>query len=66
METEICGATCPDEKGGPDYVCQRPKHKLYPAAKHCDNRNGLVEWTQGGADRIAAELAAKKPAETND
>jgi hypothetical protein len=54
---EICGATCPNEDGGPDYVCQRPKHKLYPSAKHWE---GGVSWTQGGADRIATELAAKK------
>ena len=57
---EICGARCPNESGGPDCVCQRPKHKLYPAAKHWDNRDGLVTWTQAGADRVAAELVAKK------
>lgn len=34
--------------------------KLYPAAKHRDNRNGSRSWTQGGADRIAAELAVKE------
>jgi len=55
---EICGERCPNESGGPDYVCQRPKHKLYPAAKHWDNRDGLVMWTQAGADRVAAEQRA--------
>lgn len=57
---EICRARCPNEDGGTDYICQRPKHKLYPAAKHWDDRDGFMSWTQGGADRIAAELAAKK------
>jgi hypothetical protein len=59
-EKEKCGATCPNQDGGADYVCQRPKHARYPAAKHWDDREGYVSWTQGGADRIAAELAAKK------
>jgi hypothetical protein len=57
MTKELCGATCPNENGGPDWVCERPKHTLYPAAKHW---NGAVSWTQGGADRIAAELVKKK------
>ena len=56
---EICGARCPDEHGGPDHICQRPPHTLYPAAKHWD---GGVSWTQAGADRVAAELAEKKAA----
>lgn len=57
---EICGARCPNQDGGPDYICQRPKHKLYLSVKHWDNRDGLFMWTQGGADRIAAEIAGKK------
>lgn len=60
MTGEICGARCPNENGGPDYICQRPKHKLYPAAKHLDDRTGFISWTQAGADRVAAELAAKQ------
>lgn len=60
VKGEICGARCPDEGGGPDYICQRPKHKQYPAAKHWDNRDGLVSWTEAGAERIRKEVAAKQ------
>lgn len=56
----VCGATCPNVNGGPDFVCQRPPHKLYPAAKHW---SGGVSWTQAGADKIRAELAAKQEQE---
>ncbi len=38
------------------YRCERPKHTIYPSARHW---SGGVHWTQGGADRIARELAAE-------
>jgi hypothetical protein len=57
---EICGATCPKEDGNGEYVCQKKPHTIFPSAKHLDDRNGLMGWTQAGAIRITAELAAKE------
>lgn len=52
---EICKATCPDERGGPDFLCGRSEGH---SGKH-DDPNGPT-WTDGGAERIREELAKAK------
>jgi hypothetical protein len=55
MVTKLCEAVCPDEKGGPDIQCERKEnHK----GKHDSITHGL-SWTDGGAERIRAELARR-------
>jgi hypothetical protein len=51
---EKCGATCPNERGGEDFVCRRPAGH---SGKH-DDPNGPT-WTEGGAERLRQEIAAK-------
>jgi hypothetical protein len=53
-EQEKCGATCPDQRGGEDFVCGRPAGH---SGKH-DSPIGPT-WTDGGAERLRAEIAAK-------
>jgi hypothetical protein len=50
-----CGAACPDMKGGPDFVCELEEHSKFK--KH---RQGGVSWTDGGAERLREEKAAKQ------
>lgn len=51
---EICGAKCPNVRGGPDFICGRPaKH----SGKH-DDPNGPT-WTDLGAERVKTEIAKK-------
>jgi hypothetical protein len=50
-----CQATLPDIYGGPEHVCELQQHSKY--VKH---RVGAVSWTNGGAERLRAEMAAKR------
>jgi hypothetical protein len=54
MKVDQCGATHPNENGGPDYVCERKKGH---SGKH-DSPVGPM-WTDGGAERVRQEIAAK-------
>ena len=54
MKKEICKATCPNELGGPDFVCELEEHSKFK--KH---RQGSATWTDGGAERVRAEIAEK-------
>jgi len=56
--TQLCGATCPDVKGGPDFECEREQvHK----GKH--SSEGVGYWTDGGAERLREECRLKFEAE---
>lgn len=51
MAKELCEATCPNPRGGIDFVCEREKgHK----GKH-DSVSGGMTWTDGGAERLREE-----------
>jgi len=57
-QKEMCGATCPDQRGGPDFVCELKKdHK----GKHDSAPGGF--WTDLGAERLRQEIAAKAKGE---
>jgi hypothetical protein len=51
-QQEKCGTHCPDVNGGPDFVCELEEHSKFK--KH---RQGGVTWTDGGAERVRAEIA---------
>jgi hypothetical protein len=52
---KLCGATCPDQKGGPDIQCEREEnHK----GKHDSITRGL-SFTDGGAERLREERRKK-------
>ena len=53
--SEKCGARLPNVRGGEDYVCELAPHSKFQ--KHCF---GGVRWTDGGAERIRQEVAAKQ------
>ena len=58
VQQEKCGATCPDQHGGPDYICElRKGHR----GKHDSVAGGF--WTDGGAERLRQEIAAKAEGE---
>jgi hypothetical protein len=58
MAKELCEATCPDVKGGPDFECERkPGHK----GKHESLAGGY--WTDGGAERLREERRERFEAE---
>jgi len=50
MDKQICGETLVD-KDGNVKVCQRPPHKIYPSAKHWDDRGGWHGWSEAFAER---------------
>jgi hypothetical protein len=55
---QLCGATRPDEKGGPDFECEREQgHK----GKHSSEAGGF--WTDSGAERLREERRRKFEAE---
>jgi len=57
MKIEKCGATCPDQRGGPDFVCELKKgHKCL---KHSSDAGGY--WNDAGADRLKLERQLKEP-----
>jgi hypothetical protein len=55
---QLCGARCPNMKGGPDFECEREQdHK----GKHSSIAGGF--WTDGGAERLREERRKKIEAE---
>ena len=67
---QLCEATCPDDGGGPDYVCELPeghdeqRHSRPPGVKWSQkHRDGGVTWTNGGAERLKEERRKKFEAE---
>jgi hypothetical protein len=56
--TKLCGATCPNKKGGPDFECELEEgHR----GKHLSAAGGF--WNDGGAQRLREERRLKIEAE---
>jgi hypothetical protein len=56
--TENCGAKCPNERGGEDFICGRPAGH---GGKH-DDPHGAT-WSDGGSERLRQEISHRKECE---
>ncbi len=47
---KLCGSTCPNQQGGPDFECEREDNHR---GKHESIAGGY--WTDSGAERLREE-----------